>query len=93
MFRSFLTLETQDRVPKVFLAKLSFKLFSSEYIRLLLYFVAFLTKTVSEGVHDGKDEVEAVADVERDQDVVEAVSHFSPKYLIVEYLNMTYISI
>ena len=37
----------------------------------------FLTKTVSDGVHDGKDEVEAVADVERNQDVVEAVPHFS----------------
>ena len=56
-------------------------------------FVAFLTKTVPDGVHDGKDEVEAVTDVERDQDVVEAVSHFSPEYLIVEYFNMTYIAI
>ena len=66
---------------------------SSRAPRLLSYFVAFLTKTVPDGVHDGKDEVEAVTDVERDQDVVEAVSHFSPEYLIVEYLNMTYISI
>ena len=63
---------------------------SSRAPRLLSY---FLTKTVPEGVHDGKDEVEAVADVERDQDVVEAVSHFSPEYLIVEYFNMTYIAI
>ena len=38
----------------------------------------FLTKTVSDGVHDGKDEVETVADVQRDQDVVEAVPHLFP---------------
>ena len=41
----------------------------------------FLTKTVPDGVHDGKDEVEAVADVERNQDVVEAVPHFSSGYI------------
>ena len=40
--------------------------------------VAFLTKTVPDGVHDGEDEVEAVADVESDQDVVEAVAHLFP---------------
>ena len=38
----------------------------------------FLTKTVSDGVHDGKDEMETVADVQRDQDVVEAVPHLFP---------------
>ena len=38
----------------------------------------FLTKTVSDGVHDGKDEVETVADVQRDQDVVEAIPHLFP---------------
>ena len=37
-----------------------------------------LTKAVSESVHDRKDEMDAVADVERDQDVVEAVAHFPP---------------
>ena len=57
------------------------------------YFCGFLTKTVPDGIHDGEDEVEAVADVEGDKDVVEAVSHFSPKYLSLEYLNMTYLNI
>ena len=38
----------------------------------------FPTKTVPDGVHDGKDEVEAVADVEGDEDVVEAVAHLFP---------------
>ena len=38
----------------------------------------FPTKTVPDGVHDGEDEVEAVADVEGDQDVVEAVAHLFP---------------
>ena len=38
----------------------------------------FLTKTVPDGVHDGEDEVKAVADVESDQDVVEAVAHLFP---------------
>ena len=48
-----------------------------------------LTKTVSDGVHDGKDEVEAVADVERDQDVVEAVPHFSSGYIeLVKHLPL-----
>ena len=37
-----------------------------------------LTKAVSESVHDRKDEMDAVADVERDQNVVEAVAHFPP---------------
>jgi len=37
-----------------------------------------LPKTVPDGVHDGEDEVEAVADVEGDQDVVEAVAHLFP---------------
>ena len=37
-----------------------------------------LTKTVPDGVHDGKDQMEAVADVQGDQDVVEAVPHFFP---------------
>ena len=36
----------------------------------------FLTKTVPDSVHDGKDEMKTVADVQRDQDVVEAVPHF-----------------
>ena len=40
----------------------------------------FLTKTVPDSVHDGKDEMKTVADVQRDQDVVEAVPHlFSVK--------------
>ena len=38
----------------------------------------FLTKAIPDGVHDGKDEMEAVADVESNQDVVEAIPHFSP---------------
>ena len=38
----------------------------------------FPTKTVPDGVHDGEDEVEAVADVEGNQDVVEAVAHLFP---------------
>ena len=46
--------------------------------------MAILTETVSDGVHDGKDEVEAVADVERNQDVVEAVPHLSPLYLSID---------
>ena len=50
----------------------------------------FPTKTVPDGVHDGEDEVEAVADVKGDQDVVEAVPHFSPKYWIIEYLNIPF---
>ena len=37
-----------------------------------------LTETVPDGVHDGKDQVEAVADVQGDQNVVEAVSHLFP---------------
>ena len=40
--------------------------------------LAFLTKTIPDGVHDGEDEVETVADVEGDQDVVETVSHLFP---------------
>ena len=39
---------------------------------------AFLTKTIPDGVHDGEDKVETVADVEGDQDVVETVSHLFP---------------
>ena len=35
-------------------------------------------KTVSESVEDGKDEVEAVANVDGNKDMVEAVSHLSP---------------
>ena len=35
-------------------------------------------KTVSESVEDGKDEVEAVANVDGDKDMVEAVTHLSP---------------
>ena len=53
--------------------------------------MAILTETVSNGVHDGKDEVEAVADVERDQDVVETVAHFSPiqtfKHRIFQFMK------
>ena len=37
-----------------------------------------LTKTVPESVHDRKDEMDTIADVERYQDVVEAVAHFPP---------------
>ena len=50
--------------------------------------VAFLTKTISDCVHDGKDEEEVVTDVERNQDVVEAVPHLSPLYLSIEYFNI-----
>ena len=35
-------------------------------------------KTVSESVKDGKDKVEAIANVDGNKDVVEAVSHLSP---------------
>ena len=75
MFRSFLTL-WNSRVPKVCLAQL---LFPTILIKAHIS-AGFLTETIPDGVHDGKDEVEAVADVERYQDVVETVPHFSPTY-------------
>ena len=37
-----------------------------------------LTKTVSDCIHDGKNEVETVADVQRNQDVVKAIPHLFP---------------
>ena len=74
-FRSFLTL-WNSRVPKVCLAQL---FFPTILIKAHIS-ASFLTETIPDGVHDGKDEVEAVADVERDQDVIETVPHFSPAY-------------
>ena len=49
-----------------------------EYSVFPRFWQIFLTKAIPDGVHDGKDEMEAVADVESNQDVVEAIPHFSP---------------
>ena len=67
-----------EGVIKVFISVLYRVLYESAPTKLRRKLSDFPTKTVPDGVHDGEDEVEAVADVEGDQDVVEAVAHLFP---------------